>query len=72
MGRFNANDGLQGKEIELQFSLLQELYLFKRNSRLEVCQTDFDRKTLRGNFPKDEIELAVNAFNAVVVTSLTA
>ncbi len=60
------------KVTTLQFSLHRELCIFKRSSQVRDCQMDYDRRVLKGAFPKEEIDLAVNVFNAIVITVLTA
>jgi hypothetical protein len=60
------------KKVEILFTNLHELCLFKRSSETKDCQMDFDRKLLKGVFSEAEIYLAANVFGAIVIESLTA
>ena len=60
------------KKVELSFTRLHELCLFKRGSDTKDCQLDFDRKLLKGRFTEAEIKLAATVFGAIVTESLTA
>lgn len=60
------------KNVELLFTNLHELCLFKRSSEAKGYQMDFDQKLLKGSFPEAEITLAATVFGAIVTESLTA
>ena len=60
------------KKVVLQFLSFYELCIFRRSSQANACQLEFDSKQLTGSFSVDEIKLAVTAFNATIIPTLTA